>query len=576
MVFIDTIFPDLLDTQPLSLHLRQCSLHLKHVLSCYKTWCSQLLTSNSHPLFHASLTRGKSSCEKMFRFLVIFWLQLAGYSGLQWSERFQDNSGPMEVCSGQNIRLFWNFTLAQDEHVKDMVWTCQPEGNATELLASYVDDIFVPVSEFSGRLSHLQNGGIELSCATILESGNYSVTVNTVDNGDETLYRQTAWVKVVDTPKTQDGQLEVRQEREAVRDDTSDRQWHVHLTCGHFFDLGLPAVDVEWKTPNGETLSSSYFHKGNFHLLLSNPVKGGNYTCSLPSLSPATRCLPPGSALRNDTIYVDEMAARLSIMEARQLQMQDDSQKENLPLHDDIAQLKDETETLRLGLATATLRVRLCSTENARLHAELNSVKNENDQHKGYINALQNTTETLKARLEVVVYSTEDARLQAELNSVKNELGHHKGYINALQNTTETLKARLDTATLRVSFHAKLTSFFTGYGTLTPFTVITNEGDAFSGTTGIFTAPRNGTYFFVASAGTDSSGKYVNMFLRKDGVDVSWARTRQYSSYYTMGSVQATLYLTAGQRVWLHSDASDSHYFSTTTSFTGFLIHADD
>ncbi|XP_070174061.1 uncharacterized protein [Littorina saxatilis] len=490
MVFIDTIFPDLLDTQPLSLHLRQCSLHLKHVLSCYKTWCSQLLTSNSHPRFHASLTRGKSSSEKMFRFLVIFWLQLAGYSGLQWAERFQDNSGPMEVCSGQNIRLFWNFTLAQDEHVKDMVWTCQPDGNATELLASYVDDTFVPMSEFSGRLSHLQDGGIELSCATILESGNYSVTVNTVDNnGDETLYRQTAWVKVVDTPKTQNGRIEVRQEREAVRDDTSDRQWHVHLSCGHFSDLGHPPVEAEWKTPNGETLSSSYFHKGNFHLLLSNPVKGGNYTCSLPSLSPATRCLPPGSVLRDDvTVYVDEVAARFSIMEAHQVAM--------------------ETRLDEERAAFAVFR--------------------------------DNT-------------SLEKSQMQGEM---------------------EDLKIRL--ATLRVSFHAKLTSPFTGSGTLTPFTVITNEGDAFSGTTGIFTAPRNGTYFFVASAGTYSSDKYVYMSLQKDGVSVSRALTRQYSSYRTMGSVQATLYLMVGQSVWLFSDLSNSYYYYPSTSFTGFLIRADD
>nr|QBA18397.1 VIgL family C1q-related protein 1 isoform 3 [Littorina littorea] len=469
----------------------------------------------------------------MFVLMVIFSLLFSACRGLQWSERLQDNAGPMEVCSGENIRLLWNYTLSEGERVKDMVWTCLPEGKATELLASYVDDTFVPMTEFSGRLSLLQDGEIELSCATILESGNYSFTVKTVDKyGNETPYRKTAWVKVDDTPKTQDGQLELRQEREAVRDDTSDRQWHVHLTCGHFFDLGQPAVAVEWKTPNGQTLSSSYFHKGHFHLLLSNPVKGGNYTCSLPSLSPATRCLPPGSALRDDvTVDVDEVGARFSVIEARQLQMQDDTKKENERLHDVIAELKNETETLSLGLATATLR----------------------DSH----------------------HSTENARLQAELNSVKNENGHHKGYINALQNKTETLKARLVKATLRVSFHAMLTSSFAGRGTIRPFTVITNEGDAFSGTTGIFTAPRNGTYFFVASAGTQSSGKSVYMSLQKDGVAVTRAYTRQYSGYTAMGSVQATLFLAAGQRVWLGSATAITHYIADTTSFSGFLIHAD-
>nr|QBA18399.1 VIgL family C1q-related protein 1 isoform 1 [Littorina littorea] len=462
----------------------------------------------------------------MFVLMVIFSLLFSACRGLQWSERLQDNAGPMEVCSGENIRLLWNYTLSEGERVKDMVWTCLPEGKATELLASYVDDTFVPMSEFSGRLSHLQDGGIELSCATILESGNYSVSVTTIDSlGTVTLYRQTAWVKVVDTPKTQNGHIEVRQEREAVRDDTSDRQWHVHLTCGHFVDLDHPAVDVEWKTPNGQTLSSSYFHKGHFHLLLSNPVKGGNYTCSLPSLSPATRCLPPGSALLNAvTVYVDEMSARLSIIEARQIQMQNDTQNENKPQHDVIAELTNKTETLSLGLDSATLRV---------------------------------------------------ARLQDELDSVKNESDRQNHYIYSLQNTTETLKARLATATLRVSFHARLTSSFSGNGTLTPFTVIANEGNAFNGTTGIFTAPRNGTYFFVASAGTQSSGKSVYMSLQKDGVAVTRAYTRQYSGYTAMGSVQATLFLAAGQRVWLGSATAITHYIADTTSFSGFLIHAD-
>nr|QBA18398.1 VIgL family C1q-related protein 1 isoform 2 [Littorina littorea] len=420
----------------------------------------------------------------MFVLMVIFSLLFSACRGLQWSERLQDNAGPMEVCSGENIRLLWNYTLSEGERVKDMVWTCLPEGKATELLASYVDDTFVPMSEFSGRLSHLQDGGIELSCATILESGNYSVSVTTIDSlGTVTLYRQTAWVKVVDTPKTQNGHIEVRQEREAVRDDTSDRQWHVHLSCGHFSDLGHPPVEAEWKTPDGQTLSSSYLQTGHFHLLLDNPVKGGNYTCSLPSLSPATKCLARDSALRlGVAVDIDEVGARFSMVEARQIQMQDDTLVEIEKLHDVNAALKNDTEELRLGLASASLLV---------------------------------------------------------------------------------------------CFHAMLTSHFTGSGTLKPFTAITNAGDAFTESTGIFTAPRNGTYFFAGSTGTGRADKWVDMFLSKEGVAVSRALTYQYSTFKTMGSVQATLFLAAGQRVWLGSATAITHYIADTTSFSGFLIHAD-
>ena len=137
---------------------------------------------------------------------------------------------------------------------------------------------------------------------------------------------------------------------------------------------------------------------------------------------------------------------------------------------------------------------------------------------------------------------------------------------------SETVNSRVT-----ITFHARLESDLSNLrGRLKPFTVITNEGDAFNGAEGQFTAPVNGAYFFVASAGTYSTDKFVRLQLKQEGTTVSETFAQQYSGHDIMGSCHATLRLTVGQRVWLESENSNSHYSQRSTSFTGFLINADD
>nr|QBA18382.1 VIgL family C1q-related protein 12 [Littorina littorea] len=417
----------------------------------------------------------------MFRYLMIFSLQLAAYRGLEWSERFQDTSKPLEICSGENIQLFWNYTLNAREAVKGMVWTCQPEGKVSELMATYADDHFVPMSPFSGRLAHLKDGGIELSCATILESGNYSVAVTTVDQtGTETLYQKTAWVKIVDTPKTQSGYLEVTKSKEPVRDE-SNGQWHIQLTCGNFSDRGHPPIDVAWRTPNEKELSSSNFDNGNFQLLIPNPLEGGNYTCSLPREELATKCLPRDSELLEEvSVEVDEDKSRFSMLEARQQEL-------------------------------------------------LEMMKAENDQLLNYVANVSDKTDALEERLD-----------------------------NAHS----------------VSFHTRLSSntTLTSGAILKLDGVLNNQGGGYNSRTGHFTAPVNGTYFFIGTTGAYSISKWANMRMQKEGTIVCYTYLLMYSNYYNMGSCHATVYLSKGERVWLQSSFSNSYFHSTVTSFSGFRI----
>ncbi|KAK7093364.1 uncharacterized protein [Littorina saxatilis] len=466
-------------------------------------------------------------------FWVLLTTLLSLTTALQWTDSLTNNT-VMTVCSASDIHLPWNFTLSPDERIEDIKWIYRAEDGSDELIAIFAAGQIITTPAYTGRVQWTGQGGIVVSQA---ESGNYSVVVST---GDTALplarFFKTVSVQVTDPPIVESGKLHVLQ-KSVVYDNTTG-QWRLVVTCGDFTFLGHPRVHVIWTTPDGHTVESSSEHNGTFRLLLPNPPSGGNYTCSLPPLSPATRCLPPLSPLlEGATVTVDEVKVSFALLEARQ----------------------GETE--------ARLEAKQRETE-ARLEAKQRETE-------ARLEAKQRETEArLEARLRETEakeqnMSSENARLQAELDAVKKENDQQN-------NTTETLKARLATATVRVSFHAMLTSDFTSSGPLTPFTVITNEGNDFSCATGIFIAPRKGTYFFAASAGTDSSDKYMDMFLLKDGVAVSRALARQYSGYHTMGSVQATLYLTAGQRVWLHSGRSDSYYFSAFTSFTGFLLLADD
>ncbi|XP_076435385.1 uncharacterized protein LOC143275285 [Babylonia areolata] len=418
--------------------------------------------------------------------LVTVLLLIGSATGLQWSQKLRTDAGPVQICSGQNIQLFWNFTLDKGERLKGMVWGCQPEGKEEGVLATYVDDHFVPMSSFSGRLAHLQDGGIELSCATILESGNYSISVSTEDvHSTLTVYRKTVNVKVVDTPKTQSGEIHVTREKNAVRDVITGA-WHVQLSCGNFSDRGHPPVDVTWTTPTGARLDSSSYEDGFFHLLLPNPLVGGNYSCSIPPSLPAARCLAEDSPLLDTvSVLVEETAGRFTLLEARQQEF--------------VEQLAAQRE-MWMGLF-------------------------------GDVEVMANRTDALEHQIDEAVH-----------NSVP------------------------------VHFHAKLTSstVLSSGSTMKMTNVIDNQGGGYDSSTGRFTAPMDGNYFFIATTGAYSGDNYATMLMMKEGTTVAQTYMRRYGSYPTMGSCHATLPLKAGEKVWLQSSGSNNYFRSSVTSFSGF------
>ncbi|KAK7111146.1 uncharacterized protein [Littorina saxatilis] len=333
-------------------------------------------------------------------------LLLGACRGFQWVKT-TDDGAQLDICSGDPVKLHWYFNLSQGERVKEIEWKHQAENGDVRVVANYNKKNFVPTADFSGRVSHGGTGALELSCATILETGNYTVLVKIVDVAN-TVSEHRRWATVVinDTPKTLSGELEVRQDRKAVRDVTTNL-WHVQLTCGQFSDRGHPPVDVTWTTPDGSQKESSSFKDGNFHLPLPNPTKGGNYSCSLPSFSPATRCLPENSALRNDvTVDVDEVGARFSLLEAHQGALQ--------------IQLDDDMTAITTGLN---------NTASAIMDGHMAAVSKRLDT----IDELRNTTKVLQTRLDLATRRVHfHATLGAKISLV---VGNHlQPFSNVLNN----------------------------------------------------------------------------------------------------------------------------------------------
>ena len=121
-----------------------------------------------------------------------------------------------------------------------------------------------------------------------------------------------------------------------------------------------------------------------------------------------------------------------------------------------------------------------------------------------------------------------------------------------------------------VYFYAQRDSNYGTVNTVVPFNLIrTNVGNAMS-TTGVFTAPRTGKYFFTYS-GTSSGNNMIRVDLQLNGVIIERGIAMTTHDTFTN---QATLQLSKGDqiRLFLNSgsiyDTSGEHF----TNFVGFLL----
>ncbi len=138
-------------------------------------------------------------------------------------------------------------------------------------------------------------------------------------------------------------------------------------------------------------------------------------------------------------------------------------------------------------------------------------------------------------------------------------------------------------------FYGQRSTVFNQTNTPIPFDIVRlNEGGAFNGATGIFTAPANGKYFFsfagLAYIPVTSSSHYLGISLYLNSGEIGKAFTEESGSNTARERVsltlQSTLYLKKGDQICLKILlqttgtllTDDGNHFS---HFNGFLLEED-
>lgn len=140
----------------------------------------------------------------------------------------------------------------------------------------------------------------------------------------------------------------------------------------------------------------------------------------------------------------------------------------------------------------------------------------------------------------------------------------------------ETRVGSIDIKSSPVHFYVQRASDFSTTNTIIPFEIErVNIGGAMNLTSGVFTAPRSGIYFFSLSGLKGSAPNSLFISLRLNGKDVgsAFAAAMDYDLTY---SIQATLHLQTGDVITLYKTGgvlSDNVYHYT--HYTGWLLEED-
>ena len=102
--------------------------------------------------------------------------------------------------------------------------------------------------------------------------------------------------------------------------------------------------------------------------------------------------------------------------------------------------------------------------------------------------------------------------------------------------------------------------------------MLTNNGNAYSKDTGLFTAPRDGTYHFACSILSRDGPVHLKMFKN----DVEVARGQGYPDNASSGSMAVVLDLKKGDVIKLsHWEGLNPEiiFGDNRSSFAGFILH---
>ncbi|KAK9979092.1 hypothetical protein ABG768_012537 [Culter alburnus] len=167
---------------------------------------------------------------------------------------------------------------------------------------------------------------------------------------------------------------------------------------------------------------------------------------------------------------------------------------------------------------------------------------------------------------------SELTELKSTVNSLKNKLEDNE---KQLKNTEEQLE-QLRRNDYKVAFAATLGNI----GNFGPFNtditlvynkVFVNEGGAYNPTTGIFTAPVKGVYFFSIS-GRHNSNRLMSLSLSKNGQPMVYVINHPLGDRYESTANSFSLTLEKGDQVYV-SLIGTSWIFNNENDLTSFAGH---
>ncbi|XP_018548631.1 cerebellin 17 isoform X2 [Lates calcarifer] len=212
----------------------------------------------------------------------------------------------------------------------------------------------------------------------------------------------------------------------------------------------------------------------------------------------------------------------------------------------------------------AVLEARISFKENV-----MEELKKENKLLEARMSASENLTEELKR---------ENTDLLARITTSENKSTVLEARMSSSENKVEELKKE-NAERPKVAFSFGLTDA----GRIGPFNtditlkfsrVFTNFGQAYNPTTGMFTAPVRGAYYFRFSAWDDRSSSSIGANLYHNGKRVSWNSAYNTDPSYITITNALVLQLEKGDVVYMvlpsnHGIWDDIH---NRTTFSGFLL----
>ncbi|XP_053186852.1 heavy metal-binding protein HIP-like [Scomber japonicus] len=236
---------------------------------------------------------------------------------------------------------------------------------------------------------------------------------------------------------------------------------------------------------------------------------------------------------------------------------------------------KSKMEKLEQEITAIQTRLTASESKNAVLESKMTDSENvvkelqsENTELESKINASENVMEELKK---------ENTDLQSRVTASEDKTTVLEARMDASENEVEELK-RQNADRPKVAFSLGLTDD----GDIGPFNtditlkfskVFTNFGQVYSPTTGVFTAPVRGAYYFSFTTMDSRNNAFRNVFLYHNDKRVLCSTNNSANGYEGVSN-SLVLQLEKGDVVYLVLPAGDSVFDDAAdrTIFNGFLL----